>query len=379
MNQREKVLVGCVGGALGIYLGFTMVKSQIIAPVKQLNKDIKLETDLRDRLQMRVDGTDRVVAAWQKQTGRTLGQEWFDAHQAFREDVGVLLKRNNLTEELKVNKYKERIEKKGARQDFVELPISVRVKGKLADLDNFLKDLFQRPYLVRLDKLQLAAEQTGRSKRGKSKGKIPEPTLGITMTLTTLVLPEIKEVEHKIFDLAALNDPDPEAEPPVVASARLREEDMDAYNYIVEHNPFQIYEEPKQVVVKPPEKEKDPPIVKKTDPPKQPSPPRDPRRDAHKFILTGTANDGEPLAYIINTDEELEPPTIYRLNDEIDDGNLVLVTPTGMVVRVNGDSKRRQSAKNYFYTLGESFKERVEVDPSEHPRISRQLRLVLKR
>ena len=378
MNQREKFLVGCVGGALGIYLGFTIVKSQIIAPVKQLNQDIKRETDLRDRLQVRVNGTERVVAAWQKQTGRTLGREWFDAHQAFREDVGVLLKRNNLTEELKINKYKERIEKKGPRQDFVELPISVRVKGELADLDHFLKDLFQRPYLVRLDKLLIAAEQTGRSKRGKGKGKgeTPEPKLSITMTLTTLVLPEIKDVEHTIFDLAALNDPAREDDATAVALTRFREEDMDTYNYIAEHNPFKIYE-PKRVVVDTPVS-KDPIPVAGTPPPPPPPPPVK-RRNADKYVLTGTANDGQPLAYVTNNDKAIEPPTIYRLNDEIDDGKLVLVAPSGMVVRVLGDRKRHESTKNYFYALGENFSQRVEVDPDEHPRISRQLRLVLKR
>lgn len=375
MNQREKLLASCVAGVVGISIGYTLIKSQVYEPGKKLTADIKKETELRDRLQVRLNGADKTVQTWRKQTGQTLSDDWFAAHQAFREDVSLLLKRNNLTDELKISKYKERIEKKGAREGFVELPLSVRVNGRLGDLDNFLKDYFQRPYFVRLDKLTLGAEQTRKSKKKKSGPA--EPKLSIVMTLSTLVLPKVEDADHPTFDLAALNDPDPEAEPVPASAARLRREDPVEYNEIAHVNFFKIYESPPPPKTKIEPKSKQ--VVEKPEPP--PPPPKlDPRRDAHKFVVSGMGwlDDG-PIAYIVKTDQPGDPPDEYRLNDEIDDGRLVLVVPEGLVVRVTGERGRHQLAKNYFYPLGSTFKDREEVDPSEHPKIARQLRVVLKR
>jgi hypothetical protein len=376
MNQREKILAGCVAGVLVGYVGFALFKSQVREPRDQLKNLIQGEKEYRARLQARLDRADEKIGVWNGYTSQTLHEEWFAAHQAFREDVGLLLKRNNLTQDLKINKYKERVEEKGPREGFVELPLSVRVDGKLSDLDNFLKDFFQRPYLVRLDKLQLNAEQGGSAQR--KRGGSDEPNLSITMTLSTLVLPKVKNVDHPTFDLAAYNHPDPEAEVVMATPRRLWQEDMDRYGEIVEKNPFKNYEPPPPPPP-PPAKQREP-ERKRDDRPPVSVPPPDPRRDADKFVLNGMGwlDDG-PIAYVTRTDEPGEPPTGYRLNDDVDDGRLVLVVPAGIVVRTAAPLHgARQQSKNYFYPLGGTFKDREEVNPSDHPEIERQLRVVLR-
>ena len=376
MNQREKVLASCVAGVVVVYGGFALIKSKVYEPAKQLTADILKETEYRDRLQVRLNGADRTVQAWQKRTSQTLGEDSFAAHQAFRTDVSLLLERNNLAEELKISQLRERIDKKGVRQGFVELPLSVRVSGRLGDLDNFLKDFFQRPYLVRLDKLELAAEQIPKSRRKRRSST--EPKLSITMTLSTLVLPKVADVDHPVFDLAALNDPDPEAELVLVSAARLRQEDMDDYGEIAESNIFELGQPaPPPPPPERPKQAERPKVEKKDNPPPPPPPPR--RPNAHKLVLNGVGRvDDGPIAYVTNTNEPGEPPGEYRLNDDVDDGRLVLIVAEGMVVRVTPTRGPRQPAKYYFYPLGGTFKDREEVNPTDHPRIERQLRVVLK-
>lgn len=374
MNQREKVLAGCLVGAVVIAGGYTVVKSRVYQPGLRLKADIKDEIARRDELQVRLQGIDKTVGAWTGQTGRTLGVEWFAAQRTFREDVEVLLRRNGLTEGLTTSPLGESRDSKGPREGFVELPLSVGVKGRLADLVNFLRDYYQRPYLVRVDKLYLSAEM-GRATSKKRTGPRPEPKLTIKMTLSTLVLPEVENVDHPTINLAAVDDPDSGVE--FVSSVRLREEDPVAYNEIAQVNFFKIYEPPAPVVRKAVERE--PVETKPVE--KEPVVQVDPRRDAHKFVLSGVGQLAEgPVAYVINTDKSTEPPTEYRLNDQVDGGKLVLVVPEGMVVRVLPAGKEpRTSPKNYFYPLGTTFKNREEVNPSEHPDITRVLRLVLKR
>ncbi len=379
MNQRERVLASCVAGVIVVSGGYALIKSQVYEPGEKLKADIASAREYRGKLEVRLNGSEKITRGWQEQTGQTLDQEWFAAHQAFREDVSLLLKRNNLTAGLKINKHKERTDKKGPREGFVELPLSVRVNGQLGDLDNFLKDFFQRAYLVRLDKLQLSAEHTSKSKR--KKGGSTEPQLGITMTLSTLVLPKVADVDHPTFDLAAFNHPDPEAELVLAAAPRLRwQEDMDRYGEIVEKNIFENYEPPPPKVKTAPRPKE---VVKKTEPKTEDKPkpvPVDLRRDAGKFVLSGMGRlDDGPIAYVTRSDQPAEPPTLYRLNDDIDDGRLVLIVPRGIVVRATPPARgARQPAKNYFYPLGATFAEREEVDASVHPELERQLRVVLR-
>jgi hypothetical protein len=372
MTQQEKVLAGCLVGVIAVAGGYTLIKSKVVAPRVRLTKRIAEERERQEKLELRVANAPKTINAWQDYAGQTLHTDWTAAHAAFREDVEGLLKRNGLTEGLTFNQQPETLNKKGAREGFVELPLAVSVKGELDNLVNFLKDFYQRPYLVRVDKLRLVAELSRRSKgKRNNQGGGAEPKLAITMTLSTLVLPELKGVGHPTIDLEAMNNPEGDV---VLASAARLTEDPDAYNEIPRTNIFKVYEPPQRVVVTPPEK-------KPTEPkePTKPPPPVDPRRGAAKLVLSGVGrlSDG-PVAYVINTDEPTEPPTAYRLNDETDDGKLVLIVSEGMVVRVPPARGQRGPSQNYFYPLGSNFKEREEIDPSTHPDVSRLLQLVLK-
>lgn len=375
MQQREKAIAGILVTVIVGYGGFTLVKKAVIEPRRNLQERIADENKLRDELEVRLNGAEAIIAGWQGWTKQTLDTDPFVAHQAFREDVDLLLDRNKLTQDLTTNKGAVYSDRKGPQEGFAVLPLTVKVKGELDNLVNFLKDLYQRPYPVRVEKLNLRAELARRPSGSKSKGPTPPPKLNITMTLNTLVLPAIEDVEHPTIDLAALNDPG--GQPVLASAARLQQEDLAAYNEIANPNPFQIYEPPPPPppVVREPREVKEPvernPVVRT---------PPDPRRDAHKFVVTGTGclDDG-PIAYVINTDKDAEPPDGYRLNDEVDDGKLVLVVPQGIVVRVTPESRARTAeAKNYFYTLGGTFKDREEVTAADHPEVARLLRQVLK-
>jgi Tfp pilus assembly protein PilO len=369
MTQQEKVLAGCLVGVIAVAGGYTLVKSKIIAPRVRLKQEIKQETERLGMLETRLASAPKKISAWQAHTRQTLHTDWPVAHATFREDVEDLLKRNGLTEGLTFNQLPERPDKKGAREGFVELPLSVNVKGELDNLVNFLKDLYQRPYLVRIEKLHLGAELSGRSKGRKGRGGGGEPKLSISMTLSTLVLPKLEDVGHPTIDLEAMNSPDGDV---VLASTARLSEDPDAYNEIARTNIFDIYEPP-QVAVKPPE----PKPAKPERGPEPPRPPPPPPRPDLVLLGVGRLDDG-PVAYVVNADDPTEPPEAYSLNAEVDDGRLVLIVPEGIVVRVSAEGVRGRPAKTYFYPLGANFKEREEVDPVQHPEVSRLLQLVLK-
>ena len=223
--------------------------------------------------------------------------------------------------------------------------------------------------------MNLRAELPRKSKTKRRGGPAPEPKLTIVMTLTTLVLPEVKDIGHPTLDLVALNDP--EAEPLLVSPPRLTQEDLVAYNDIQKVNFFRVYEKPVAVVRR--TQEPDQPEKGPDEPPPPPPPPPDRRRNAHKFVVSGMGwlDDG-PIAYVINIDETTDPPNAYRLNDDVDDGKLVLIDPRGIVVRVPPSGRGSSGPqKNYFYALGGTFKEREEISPDKHPEISRLLGRVL--
>lgn len=374
MTQRERVLAGCLLGAVVGFGGYKLVKSQVVEPRRALIADIQKERARRDELEVRLNAADKTKEAWQAQTKQTLHVDWAEARAVFRRDVTTLLDRNNLiTDTTRVRPIKEDIKKTGPWEGFVEVPLSVDgVRGTLSDLVNFLRDLYQRPYLVRVDSLRLSADRGRRSAGRKDKAAVTDLQVNIVMTISTLVLPKLPDLEHPTFDLVGLDDPN--SEQLFVSAARLRAEDVEAYNEIARVNFFEPYQPPvaRQEV-------KQRPVVKRQETPKPPPPPPDPRRDADKWVLSGIGRlDDGPIAYVINSDQPLNPPTEYRLNDAADDGNVVLLVSEGMVVRVPPSTGRRQPPKNFFYPLGCNFKEREEVNPAEHPEVARLLRLVLK-
>lgn len=365
MTQRERVLTICLGGAVAAYLAFTVVKKLVYEPRQELQQAIRQQLERRDRLEVRVAGADKTIAAWHKLTARSLYAELLDdAHLAFRADVDQLLNRNNLREKVQVSQPNPSTEKRGPREGFVELPLSIRVEGTLGDLVNFLRDLYQRPYFVRVDKLTLRAENAGARSKKERGGS--EPKLSIAMTVSTLVLPKLKDIAHPSFDLAALSNPEGEAQ--LVSAGRLRADD---YSDITRKNIFKLYEPPR--IAEAPKPREEPPREAPKAPPPPPPPPRRP-----DLVLQGVGQLPEgPVAYVVTAGKAIDPPHAYRLNDEVDGGRIVLIVPEGVVLRVAPRDQPGAEARNYFWPLGSSSEQRVEVSPAEHPDVVRLLRLVL--
>ena len=378
MTQRERVMAGCLVGAVVVFGGYKLVKSQVVEPRRRLIASIGKERARRDDFEARLNAAEKTTQVWQTLTQRTLHADWAEAGAVFRRDVTTLLDRNKLITgdaETRIGSLQERVVRKGAREGFVE--VSVRVEAvcdALSDLVDFLRDLYQRPYFVRVDSLTVGADNARGLRERRGRRATGALQLKIRMMLTTLVLPKAPNLEHATFELASLDDPD--SEQLFASAARLRAEDIDTYSEIARVNFFKAYEPPPAKPKPKPEPEERP-VARKPTPTKPPPP--DPRRDADKWVLTGVARlDDGPIAYVLNTDDPLEPPSEYRLNDEADDGRVVLLVPEGIVIRVTAERGGRQPPKNYFYPLGCNFKEREEVNPAEHPEIARMLRLVLK-
>jgi hypothetical protein len=85
-----------------------------------------------------------------------------------------------------------------------------------------------------------------------------------------------------------------------------------------------------------------------------------PREGAdQKFVRVTTCLDGEPACYVYDELHKDQPPLKFCLDEDIDDGRLLLILPRGLVVRVGQE--------DYFYPLGKSFEDREKLDPDEHP------------
>ncbi len=373
MQKREKTMAGVMAGVLVLFAGVQAVRSLVIAPSQQLDQDIYAAQVRREKLLKIVDAGPRTIKQWQQRTARTLSDDYAKARDLFREDIATLLDRNGLTRERTIGSLKERVEKKPPAQGFVTLPVQVRVEGHLTNLVNFLRDLYQRPYYVRIEKLTINPDIKGQAKTRKRKRSTGPQTLKITMTLSTLVLPMVEKPEgvgHPTFNLADLNDPD-KAEKLLASVKRLRNQ-PDQYAQIARISPFEIWQPPPRPVAKatPKHETKQPPKPK-------PKPVVDKRRDADKWVIVGVANDGEPLAFVANSDDLTAPLREYRLNDRVDDGTLVLIVPEGIVVRTRKRIGGRYMTHDYFYEVGTNFKQRVELRPTEYPEIHKLLKLAL--
>jgi len=69
------------------------------------------------------------------------------------------------------------------------------------------------------------------------------------------------------------------------------------------------------------------------------------------------------------------------IDEQVDDGTVILIDPTGMVVRVPQRGAPGQPPgeadgghEDYFYPLGKSFKDRQPFEPELHAELARQLR-----
>lgn len=367
MNTRERILAGGVAGVLLLAGGHQVIKRSVIEPRTALKHSIAVERERREELETKLLMALTLDKRWEKRTRHTLPNDIQDAALRFREDVNNLLRRNRLSEGVMISTKSPKRVTKGPRSGFVDVPVYVKVEGTLRNAVNFLNDFYQRPYHKRVDSMKINAPASEvKTRSGASR----DPKLTITMTLTTLVLPDVPGIDAERLPSDRLSDPRLIEQSDL--KSYLHEATPVAYNEIHTVNLFKLYEPPPPPPPPPARTTKVTKTPKETKTP--PPPPVDPRRDAHKFVLIGTTSMlGEHIAYVEHQDRRVDPPVEYHLNDRVDDGQLVLVHGSGIVVRVATGAGPRRTPKTYFYPIGKSFAERVEVNPRAHPEISRLL------
>lgn len=353
MTRREKIMVGAAGGAILLFAGVQLVRTQVIAPVRALQMDLQNARQRHAALQQRLSMAPSTRQRWMQVTAQTLGSDPVAAQALFRRDLTTLLERHGLVTDLSVKSLQVRTVPRGLRAGFAEVPVAVHVRGTLDTLVGFLRDFYQRPYLARISRLALAAE-TGTPGTGPGRPASDNPVLTINFTATALVLPVVPDAPHQPVDLNAS-----------AARPLLDNPDPTAYEQIVASNVFRQWRPPPPQPPPPTE----PPPTHASGPP--PPPPR-----ADWLVLVGTTGmDNVGVAYVRNPQAKDQPPTQHRVGERIDDGTLVLVHPLGMVVRVDPQPPGSGAPIDYFYPLGAAFKERVPLDPAVHPEVARELRL----
>ncbi|RMF80814.1 MAG: hypothetical protein D6744_07855 [Planctomycetota bacterium] len=378
MTQRSRILAGLIVVLLAVAAGRQIVTYYILQPQAELKDRIARARAEYEELTRTLPSKRTIQKLWRRHTMRTLESDEAAAALTFRRDIEMLLQRNGLkvAGTTIANKAAKRVTSEGPRQGFVELPVSVNTKGRLSNVERFLRDFYQRPYIKRVDSLSLSPEPSG-SRAGKTPP--PDPELTIAMTLTTLILPPIEGFETVTLDAEKLNDPKTLEE--VDLEPYLAQSSVVAYNAIASTNMFKVYVPPPPP---PPRPAREEPKVAQADQtpasPTPPPPPPDRMRFAEFLTLIGVeSRDGVPIAYVHNSKKEFDPPREYHLNDEVPGGRIVLIHPRGMVVREVETVGTRKTTKLWFYPLGKRFDERVLFDPYKYPDLQEQLQLVLRR
>ncbi len=335
MTRREKLLSYTVGLAVSGLLGWEALQFSVVRPFNSLSNSLEQartqRVDLQDVIKANRDAKQR----WQARTAQTLSIDAGETQLRFLGDIAALLDRHRLMEQRSISPRSIRRDRKTG---VIEVPLQVRVRGQLPGVLGFLADFYQRPYLVRLESLSLRGdEQT--DKPGKTAK--PSEMLDISFVATTLCLPKLEAAPH----LPAGSMPELR-QPPVIQS-------VDAYAPVLAVNMFKKYSPPPPVVQAPP-----------TTRPSETRPvevvrPADPRPNADKLVLVGTTSlNGELIAYVQDINKRSDPLQVFRPNEAIDDGTLLLVHARGIVVRVAASGA---APAEYFYPLGSNFKQRQPI------------------
>lgn len=370
MTRREKVLALCVGGALGGLALVTLVRWAVLTPFQNVRSQIADEHRRSRNLQTALRQADSVEAQWRELTARTLGVDARDAQRRFQEDMQQLLERHGLRD-AKVAPGAITPYKNGSRG----IPFTISASGTLKEVVGFLCDFYCRDYLARLDKVRITADQavisevnTTRIRPGATArpGRTPPPTsrreptygpdgpvLKVSVSAITLVLPELRDLEHAAADKVVELD-----------GGRLQRERA-AYTAIFDRNLFMPHRETPRVASVPDQPTKPAPDTEQQPPPPPPPPPPPDGRD-QIFVKATASLEGEPVAYVYDEQQRDQPPTKYFLDGPFDEGTLILIHPRGLVVRVG--------TKDYFYPLGKSFVDREALSPIDHPEVWEALR-----
>ena len=376
MTRRERTLALCVAGALGAFGLYKAGRLVLWAPVEAQRAGLVREQARAVRLQNRLKEFERAELEWQTLTRRTLSTDPTDAQRRFREDIQELLEVHGLRNpKVTPGNFAKR------KNEFVDVPLTITASGTLKEIVGFLTDFYRRDYLARLDKVTLAADQSvvgnvnnprrrpGGTRRGRNSGadaaapaaEVPPaeplygpegPLLRVNITAVTLVLPVIKGVPHPVMETIG----------PTADAGPLGHE-LAAYNQIVDRNLFKPWEAPRPVAPPPPPTT-DVAVGPQPPPPPPTPPPANLRPNADKYKLVATTSlRGERMACVLDeTVVERVEVKRFRLDEPVDDGTLVLVHPSGIVVRtVEGGHPT-----DFFYRLGTTFAERQQLDPVEH-------------
>jgi hypothetical protein len=379
MNPRERILAIGVAGILVVAGLASLVRWGVVQRWQRLHSGLagakleqtKLAAQLAD-----ARGAEQRWGALQP-----LAHNSDVAAHRLREDMNRLVDQHGLAEKVTIRMLPERRLKNG----FTEVRMSIQTRGTLRQVLDFMCDFYRRQYLVRLDQVSLTAEEQGRrgrpgarlvrapgSPRGSSPAEVrpaaadPDgPGLNVNMLVVALVLPNA-EIDLGTGRRAVPQDAIAQTEPPAGALGRLprpREE----YDLVLAQNVMKEWQKPEAVAISTPPTTREAP----TPVPLPHAPPR-----PNKKLVSVSSTHGRLEARIRDEDHKELPLELATINDPVDDGVLVLVYPRGMVVQVppaNGEG----DYKYYVYKLGDTFANRVELDPEQYPDLAEQLELAL--
>ncbi|MBK9118560.1 MAG: hypothetical protein IPM18_03010 [Phycisphaerales bacterium] len=369
MTQRERILALCLVGVLG-FLGVAVVVDRaLIKPMRNLQSNIQVAEERRDELDRELARLAAQERRWRELTRRTFSADEREAQQRFREELQALLEKHGMTD-VRVTPLMRNARQRG----LVEMPVMVTARGPLNSVVGFLCDFYQRGYLARIDRLTLGADpaviseynaaatraRTTNTPRGRGRtgsgANAAGPELSINMTAVTVVLERQKGLDHPVLP----------AELGETNGTRLLRP-VDAYDLIVDRNPFRPYEPPPPtplvrdpepgpvVVAPPPERHPEPVVV-------PPPPPPD-------AIVSGIESwEGQRVAYVLfdprTGTAQLRP--VYEGASLFDGGGtVILIHRDGLVARVEKDGEVR----DYFYARGSNFRDREELSAIQHPSV----------
>ncbi len=369
MSSRERILAIMVGGAVVALIGYQGFRSFIYAPYQELLSDVADARKERGELRMYVQREEELIEQWRSATAQTLGVDLQTAQSDFRQDLFDLLTQAGFREPQLRPATVQRHYLYGKPQKqlppFEEVSIRVETEGLNKQLARFLQSFYEQPYRTRIPRMRITVAQESRRGGRGAPARAPDgPMLNIDFTATALVLPELREVEHV--------EPDPTSELGRLAFA------SESYGRLSSANVFQKYEPPAPPVVvrPPPDREPEPEPEPDPGPPPPPPPPAWPTV-ADKTLIGVEAINGAVLAKVRPTGDYATAPEELQLGSEVDDGEVVLIHPRGLVVRFEDKPySPDEPLVDYFYPLGEPFSSRERVDPDQHPFVYHALALV---
>jgi len=373
MSVREKWLATGVVAVLALGACWGALRWGVVGRWQRLARDIAHQKTLVAKLDGELARARGAESAWLSL--KPLSRNPHRAAERFRQDLGGLIE----THGLKDASYQP-FEPRRLKSEFAEVRLKIQTHGTLQQVVNFLCDCYRRGYLLKLEEVNLSAEDSrsggrtvvsSRRRPGSRSGAAttarvetpsygPEgPRLSVSVLAVALVLPEIKGLEGQ-------ETYQPGAGEPVEGPGRLPRMPQD-YAAVWETNLF------KQWVPEP--------VVASTEPPPAPPPkpvqppPRVTPRPKKKVVGV-EARAGELIAYVRDQENLSLATEAVRINQPVDDGTLVLVDPKGMVVQVRGGGVG-PDFKYYLYRLGRTFEEREELSASAYPELMERLQNAL--